>query len=206
MTDPSAMLERLSELEAKATKGPWTTDAHYIVAEVPTGRPGGEVIVNCSPTVGRLRDKLPSRQTADFIATLRNALPDLLALARAGIEKNAVAQESESRPGARVVRARLRKARKPIGSSEDKNPCGAPMARKTEGQIARQAAAALQKLSTLANKAAKSEREREFAAEPWRGKEWVAHYTTCSDGDFRCDLRECIEVMVHYKNSWHMIR
>lgn len=35
---------------AEATPGPWSQDAFYVVGQVPEGRPGGEVIVQCKPT------------------------------------------------------------------------------------------------------------------------------------------------------------
>lgn len=34
-----------------ATPRPWTRDVNYVVGEIPGGRPGGEVIVQCWPTV-----------------------------------------------------------------------------------------------------------------------------------------------------------
>ena len=36
-----------------ATPGPWESDLFYIVAEIPKGRPGGEVIGSMKPTVTR---------------------------------------------------------------------------------------------------------------------------------------------------------
>lgn len=50
----------LDDLKAKAlaaTSGPWTQDAHYVVGLVPDGRPGGEVIIDCRPTVDRLMSR-----------------------------------------------------------------------------------------------------------------------------------------------------
>lgn len=44
-------MDDLRALSDAATPGPWKTDWWYIVAEVPKGRPGGEVIVNVTMTI-----------------------------------------------------------------------------------------------------------------------------------------------------------
>lgn len=43
----------LRTLSEAATPGPWKPDLMYVVGEVPGGRPGGEVIAECRPTVHR---------------------------------------------------------------------------------------------------------------------------------------------------------
>ena len=40
----------------KHTPEPWTQDERYIVAELPKGRPGGEVIISAQPTTVRRED------------------------------------------------------------------------------------------------------------------------------------------------------
>lgn len=92
-------LDQLEQLAAAATPGPWKKDAEYVVAEVPTGRPGGEVIIQCRPTVHGLGYKphsvidralipapeiLPMRANAAFVAAADpRTILALIAVARA---------------------------------------------------------------------------------------------------------------------------
>jgi hypothetical protein len=55
------------------TPEPWKTDAYLIVAEVPSGRPGGEVIVQCTPTVSRVRSLEQDKANARRIVAAVNA-------------------------------------------------------------------------------------------------------------------------------------
>ena len=57
---------------AEHTPIPWETDLYYCVGVVPTGRPGGEVIVQCLPTVPRLRYKTPNEANAELIVLAVN--------------------------------------------------------------------------------------------------------------------------------------
>ena len=50
---PADGLDDLRALSDAATPGPWTTDLYYVVGEMPGGRPRGEVIVQCFPTLSR---------------------------------------------------------------------------------------------------------------------------------------------------------
>lgn len=56
---------------------PWKRESYYIVGEVPNGRPGGEVIVQCSATVSRLRDAITGERNAAYIVHACNRLPEL---------------------------------------------------------------------------------------------------------------------------------
>lgn len=47
------------------TKEPWEQDERYIVAELPSGRPGGEVIISCQPTTTRREDYPASERIAN---------------------------------------------------------------------------------------------------------------------------------------------
>lgn len=69
-------LAELRQLLAKAPTRPWKRDADYFTAEVPGGRPGGEVIGDAHPSVRNLNyDKVA---TAALIVAAVNALPLLL--------------------------------------------------------------------------------------------------------------------------------
>ena len=71
MTDIN--IAELRAIAKAATPGPWITDIGqgmaFVVAEVRTGRPGGEVIIQCRPTVSRLRDVVPNAANAIYAAT-----------------------------------------------------------------------------------------------------------------------------------------
>ena len=71
MTDIPAIRKLLDGV----TEGPWHTDVCYVVGQAPGGRPGGEVILRCGPTVERLR--LPNEANARFIAASRTLIPQL---------------------------------------------------------------------------------------------------------------------------------
>lgn len=82
MTDPrclsEAALAAIGEQAEKATPGPWTQDSYLVVANVPRGRPCGEVILQCSPTIPRLLSPTANEANAAFITTARTAVPALL--------------------------------------------------------------------------------------------------------------------------------
>jgi hypothetical protein len=59
---------KLRTLAEAATPGPWARDYHYITAEVPSGRPGGEVIGQMTPSVVRLGT--PDKANAAYVATM----------------------------------------------------------------------------------------------------------------------------------------
>lgn len=74
--------ERLAEIRARAeaaTPGPWRQDVMYVDAVVPQGRPGGEVIIQCYPTVRHLNAVVPVKANAAFVAHSRKDVPELLA-------------------------------------------------------------------------------------------------------------------------------
>ncbi len=55
------------------TAEPWKTDQFYIVADVPGGRPGGEVIVQCYPTTSRYANRPLNIANARRIVAAVNA-------------------------------------------------------------------------------------------------------------------------------------
>jgi hypothetical protein len=59
----------LLALANKATPGPWTRDYNYLVAAVPSGRPGGEVIGQMSPSVHLVSDR-QQRANAALVAVM----------------------------------------------------------------------------------------------------------------------------------------
>ena len=59
---------------SKYTPMPWFADGRYIVAYVPKGRPGGEVIATCGPTAGSLKHAIPNKANAHLIAAACNAV------------------------------------------------------------------------------------------------------------------------------------
>ncbi len=74
-------IKAIKEREKKATKRPWKSDERYIVAEVPWGRPGGEVIGQMNPTVQGPRPEYSRSEriaNAEFSAHARQDVPDLL--------------------------------------------------------------------------------------------------------------------------------
>lgn len=94
-------LDELRALYDKATPGPWTRDAWYIVGQVPDGRPGGEVIGAMVPTSDAARTQHGSfgmvrgedgwhhttetqdTRNAEAIVALHEAFPRLEAVVRA---------------------------------------------------------------------------------------------------------------------------
>lgn len=86
MTDITPLIARIDELEKKATPGDWVSDGRYFVGQVPEGRPGGEVIGTCWPTVDRLRTVIPNGANTALIVALRNAWPQLKATLQ-GLER-----------------------------------------------------------------------------------------------------------------------
>lgn len=64
--------------KAKHTPTPWVQEAEYISAMVPGGRPNGEIIVQCWPTVSRLRHETPNEANAAFIVRACNTHEELL--------------------------------------------------------------------------------------------------------------------------------
>jgi len=72
--------EQILNRAEKATPEPWKQDGIYVTAEVPGGRPGGEVIIKNSPTVTKLEGlTMPERiANADFIAHARSDVPALV--------------------------------------------------------------------------------------------------------------------------------
>lgn len=72
----TAVVSSLRALLAESTPGPWSADAEYFVGQVADGRPGGEVIGYCRPTVTGL--PAPNRANAQLIVAMRNCLPALL--------------------------------------------------------------------------------------------------------------------------------
>lgn len=75
---------KLAEIRAReqaATKGEWKSDEMYIVAEVPWGRPGGEVIGQMHPTAQGPRPEYSKSErvaNASFSAHAKQDIPDLL--------------------------------------------------------------------------------------------------------------------------------
>ncbi|HEY1956750.1 MAG TPA: hypothetical protein VGH28_14115 [Polyangiaceae bacterium] len=85
MTDcnaTEAMLEELERLMAKACPGPWRYERHTTV--VATLRGHTERVADCSGSEENPVSRTVS--TAQLIVALRNALPELLRLARLGLE------------------------------------------------------------------------------------------------------------------------
>lgn len=76
---PEQLIAEARALAAEATPGPWTKDARYVVGEVPGGRPGGEVIIECQPTRSRLDGYTLEMRKANaaFIARGRTLVPEL---------------------------------------------------------------------------------------------------------------------------------
>lgn len=56
---------------------PWRQDCELVTGDVPNGRPGGEVIVQCLPTVLRLLDRAIGIKNAAYIVHACNRLPEL---------------------------------------------------------------------------------------------------------------------------------
>lgn len=67
---------------ANHTPEPWKREGRYVVAEVPSGRPGGEVIAVFGPTCDRLRGKIPDSANAQLAC----AAPKLLRACRKVLE------------------------------------------------------------------------------------------------------------------------
>lgn len=88
MTDLSALIS----LAESATPGPWKTDWWYVVAEVPGGRPGGEVIITAGMTVNgdpynnEARRKLNAEYVAALSPSVALSLLRELAAARKVVE------------------------------------------------------------------------------------------------------------------------
>ena len=72
--------QAIRERVEKATAGKWEQDERYVVAEVPGGRPGGEVIIQAQNTVTFLKGYPTAEKVtnANFIAHGRQDIPDLL--------------------------------------------------------------------------------------------------------------------------------
>ena len=88
---PAGTLERAQRVCDEATAGPWATDREYVTAEVPTGRPGGEVIICCYPSVGgpHARQMVPQKEreaNAAQVALSRTLLPQLIEVALAALK------------------------------------------------------------------------------------------------------------------------
>ncbi len=73
-----AAATKLRTLAEGATPGPWTRDYNYLTAEVPSGRPGGEVIGQMTPSVVSLGT--PDKANAAYVATMHPGVA--LALAK----------------------------------------------------------------------------------------------------------------------------
>lgn len=75
-------LEQLLEAESRLTPGPWKQDAYYLVAEVPGGRPGGEVIgdiLGSAVSTRRWQKKTGQHRTdAEALVFIRNHLRPVL--------------------------------------------------------------------------------------------------------------------------------
>ncbi len=74
-------LKAIRERVEKASAGEWESDEEYIVAEVPWGRPGGEVIGQMHPTVQGPRPEYSKAEriaNADFSANAKQDVPNLL--------------------------------------------------------------------------------------------------------------------------------
>lgn len=84
----------IEALLAKATPGPWSTDREYFVAEIPNGRPGGEVIGSSGASASVHRDLVRDVANTAAIVALRNAAPALLAAARECGEVKALLREA----------------------------------------------------------------------------------------------------------------
>ncbi len=76
----------LRVLNRERTQGEWAQDAYYFVAEIPQGRPGGEVIGSAQPSASLLPG-YPRVQWYDnaafIVAAANNIIPALDALAAA---------------------------------------------------------------------------------------------------------------------------
>ena len=79
MSDPRSLLADARQRLEGTTEGPWETDLYYVTAEIPQGRPGGEVIVQCRPTITRPPGYPEAKQVANaaFIAASRSLVPAL---------------------------------------------------------------------------------------------------------------------------------
>jgi len=78
---PNWTREREADAQARcdaATEGPWERDLFYVTAALDDGRQGGEVIIQCAPTVKKHRDSERDSINAAFIAHARTDLPDAL--------------------------------------------------------------------------------------------------------------------------------
>lgn len=67
----------MTDTPKPGTKLPWKRESYFIVGDVPNGRPGGEVIVQCSTTVPQLRDSVTGERNAAYIVHACNRLPEL---------------------------------------------------------------------------------------------------------------------------------
>lgn len=87
-------LDRLERLEAEAARVPWDNEGGpYIYARISGGRPNGEGIAHVTISArGLTRHTTDEMATAnaEFIAEVRNALPALLAVARAGNDNDLI--------------------------------------------------------------------------------------------------------------------
>jgi hypothetical protein len=76
-------INEMIELRKAATDGPWKAELYAVVGQVPKGRPGGEVIVQCRPTYSGL--VTPQNENAAYIAACGNfdweAVRDVVAAA-----------------------------------------------------------------------------------------------------------------------------
>ena len=76
-------IDELKKLDNEATPRPWTTDYCYLVAEMPNGRPNGEVIGQMRATAESHYDEVRDRRNAKWVSAARTALPALLDFADA---------------------------------------------------------------------------------------------------------------------------
>ena len=74
-------LRDLLRMVEEATKAPWKADIYYIVAEIPMGRPGGEVIAQVYATAIGHHDEARDVRNTNLIVSLRNDASYLLACA-----------------------------------------------------------------------------------------------------------------------------
>ena len=76
-------IDELRKISDEATPKPWTTDLYYLVAEVPKGRPGGEVIGKMGATAWSHENKERDVCNTKWVSAARTALPALLDFADA---------------------------------------------------------------------------------------------------------------------------
>jgi hypothetical protein len=87
-------LERLKELQATATPGPWDRDGLYNVLRIAKKSLDWELV---NPTEDA---SMPDEDDAEFIVALHEALPALLELAEADIQLNDLIERNDKFLGA----------------------------------------------------------------------------------------------------------